>query len=66
MRAFLIRKTLQINAKEAFEVEIFRPPFCSTFWNTRNGNILPFLRPAGKQKIPISFGNQDFTLFCFS
>lgn len=23
MRAFLIRKTLQINVKEAFEVEIF-------------------------------------------
>ena len=25
-----------------------------------------FLRPLGKQKIPISFGNQDFTVFCFS
>ena len=25
-----------------------------------------FLRPAGKQKIPISLGNQDFTDFCFS
>lgn len=42
MRAFLIRKTLQINVKEAFEVEIFRPPFCSTFCSTEKGNILPF------------------------
>ncbi|WP_290154494.1 hypothetical protein, partial [Bacteroides acidifaciens] len=25
-----------------------------------------FLRPLGKQKIPISFGNQDFTVFYFS
>jgi hypothetical protein len=25
-----------------------------------------FLRPCEKQKIPISFGNQDFTAFCFS
>ena len=25
-----------------------------------------FLRPLGKQKIPIPFGNQDFTVFCFS
>ena len=25
-----------------------------------------FLRSAGKQKILISFGNQDFTVFCFS
>ena len=27
VRLGLIRKMLQINAKEAFEVEIFRPPF---------------------------------------
>jgi hypothetical protein len=25
-----------------------------------------FLRSIGKQKIPISFGNQDFTAYCFS
>lgn len=25
-----------------------------------------FLRPSRKQKIPIPFGNQDFTAFCFS
>ena len=25
-----------------------------------------FLRPAGKQKLPISFGNQEFTAICFS
>ena len=25
-----------------------------------------FLRSAGKQKIPISLGDQDFTIFCFS
>ena len=25
-----------------------------------------FTHSAGKQKIPISFGNQDFTVFCFS
>ena len=39
------------------------PPFISTL----NGNILPFfLRAWRKQKIPISLGNQDFTVFCFS
>lgn len=26
-------------------------------------NILPFLRAGGKQKIPISLGNQDFIVF---
>ena len=25
-----------------------------------------FLRPAGKQKLPISFGNQEFAVNCFS
>lgn len=25
-----------------------------------------FLRPAGKQKLPIPFGNQEFTAKCFS
>jgi len=52
MRAFLIRKTLQINAKEAFEVEIFYPPFCSTFCSTGTGNILPFFAFRGKRKTP--------------
>lgn len=52
MRAFLIRKMLQINAKEAFEVEILRPPFCSTFCSTGKGNILPFFAFRGKRKTP--------------
>ena len=66
MRAFLIRKMLQINAKEAFEVEILRPPFCSTFCSTGKGNILPFfLRFAGKEKLLISFENQEFAVICF-
>ena len=29
-------------------------------------HICRFLRAGGKQKIPISLGNQDFTTFCFS
>ena len=48
----MIRKTLQINAKEAFEVEIFRPPYCSTFCSTGNGHILPFFAFRGKRKTP--------------
>lgn len=56
MRAFLIRKMLQINAKEAFEVEIFRPPFCSTFCSTGKGNILPFFALLSETK------NPDFVL----
>ena len=52
MRAFMIRKTLQINAKEAFEVEILRPPFCSTFCSTGKGNILPFFAFRRKRKTP--------------
>ena len=65
MRAFLIRKMLQINAKEAFEVEIFRPPFCSTFCSTGKGNILPFFAFRGKRKILNPFGNQEFAVICF-
>ena len=52
MRAFLIRKMLQISAKEAFEVEIFRSPFCSTFCSTGKGNILLFFAFRGKRKSP--------------
>ena len=52
MRAFLIRKMLQISAKEAFEVEIFRSPFCSTFCSTGKGNILLFFAFRGKRKTP--------------
>ncbi|WP_455590320.1 hypothetical protein [Bacteroides rodentium] len=52
MHAFLIRKMLQISAKEAFEVEIFYPPFCSTFCSTGTGNILPFFAFRGKRKTP--------------
>ena len=40
--------------------------FCSTFWNTSNGNILPPFAFLWKTKILISYGNQDFTVFCFS
>ena len=50
MRAFMIRKTLQINAKEAFEVEIFYPPFCSTLCSTADGNILPFFCVSREKK----------------
>ena len=66
MHAFLIRKTLQINAKEAFEVEIFRPPSCSTFAPPETVIYCRFLRFAGKEKLPISFGNQEFAVNCFS
>ena len=62
----LIRKMLQINAKEAFEVEIFRPPFCSTFCSTGKGNILPYFASRQKKKLPISFENQEFAVHCFS
>ena len=34
------------------------PDYCQT--------LLEFLRPVGKQKLPISFGNQEFTANCFS
>ena len=34
------------------------PDYCQT--------LLEFLRPAGKQKLPISFGNQESTANCFS
>ncbi|MBU3856019.1 MAG: hypothetical protein H9928_05605, partial [Candidatus Phocaeicola excrementipullorum] len=30
------------------------------------GTALVVLRPAGKQKLPISYGNQEFTANCFS
>ena len=46
----LIRKMLQINAKEAFEVDIFRPPFCSTFCSTGKGDILPYFASCRKNK----------------
>lgn len=41
---------------------VFAPPFGTP----RTVIFCRFLRSAGKQKIPISFGNQDFTAFCFS
>lgn len=51
---FLIRKTLQISEKDSNSAGIFAPPFISSFFSTSNGNILPFLRTWGKQKILIS------------
>ena len=39
-------------------VEVFAPPRTVIFCR--------FLRVGRKQKIPISLGNQDFTVFCFS
>lgn len=32
----------------------------------KDRNILPFFACREKTKIPISLGNQDFTVFCFS
>ena len=40
--------------------------FRSTFWNTGSGHIPHFLRLTGKQKLPISLWNQEFTAICFS
>jgi hypothetical protein len=46
----LIRKTLQISEKDSNSVEIFAPPFISTFCSTSNGNILPFFCVLGENK----------------
>ena len=47
-----MRKTLQISEKDSNSVEIFAPPFISTFYSTSNGNILPFFACLGKTKNP--------------
>jgi len=43
---------LTISEKEPNSVEIFAPPFISTFCSTSNGNILPFFACRGKTKNP--------------
>jgi len=43
---------LQISEKDSNSVEIFAPPFISTFCSTSNGNILPFFACLGKTKNP--------------
>ena len=45
-----------------FALHLFR----STFWNTGSGYIPHFFASSRKTKILIPFGNQDFTVFCFS
>ena len=45
-----------------FLLYFLSPPFAPP----RTVIFCHFLRSAGKQKIPIPFGNQDFTVFCFS
>jgi len=43
---------LQISEKDSNSVEIFAPPFISTFCSTSNGNILPFFACLWKTKNP--------------
>jgi len=43
---------VQISEKDSNSVEIFAPPFISTFCSTSNGNILPFFACLGKTKNP--------------
>ncbi len=45
-----------------FLLHLLSPPFAPP----RTVIFCRFLRAWGKQKIPISLGNQDFTVFCFS
>ena len=45
-----------------FLLHLLSPPFAPP----RTVIFCRFLRAGGKQKIPISLGNQDFTIFCFS
>ena len=45
-----------------FLLHLLSPPFAPP----RTVIFCRFLRAWGKQKIPISLGNQDFTIFCFS
>ena len=45
-----MRKILQISEKYSNSVEIFAPPFISTFCSTSNGNILPFFACLEKNK----------------
>ena len=45
-----------------FLLHLLSPPFAPP----RTVIFCRFLRACGKQKIPISLGNQDFTVFCFS
>ena len=49
---FLLCKILTISEKEPNSVEIFAPPFISTFCSTSNGNILPFFACRGRTKNP--------------
>ena len=45
-----------------FLLHLLSPPFAPP----QTVIFCRFLRAWGKQKIPISLGNQDFTVFCFS
>ena len=54
-----MRKTL---IRWRFLLHLLSPPFAPP----RTVIFCRFLRAGGKQKIPISLGNQDFTAFCFS
>ena len=45
-----------------FLLHLLSPPFAPP----QTVIFCRFLRVGGKQKIPISLGNQDFTVFCFS
>jgi len=59
------------NVANQREVTLFGGDSCSTYFAPPFGTpatviFCRFLRSVGKQKIPIPFGNQDFTVFCFS
>lgn len=54
-----VRKTL---IRWRFLLHLLSPPFAPP----QTVIFCRFLRVGGKQKIPISLGNQDFTVFCFS
>ena len=54
-----MRKTL---IRWRFLLHLLSPPFAPP----QTVIFCRFLRAWGKQKIPISLGNQDFTVFCFS
>ena len=76
-RRFNHREKNTISLKYLFVIYIFE---YKTLHTPKRSNILTsppfapprtvifcrFLRAWGKQKIPISLGNQDFTVFCFS
>lgn len=59
------------NAANQRERILFGGDVCSTYFAPPFGTpetviYCRFLRPAGKQKLPISFGNQEFAVNCFS